>query len=140
MKSTNRFDARGNEIFIGDKVTRAWAWFNYRNKSRTAYRVHTITEQKAFMGGDGIMREDEPGTIYCTGMCVNRWTGPELIKLLPQHMEMLNQIEEEKDYFINDEGKPQKVTDRERFDMSDENWTEYVKEMERIERKFMWGK
>lgn len=77
MKTTGLFDKHRQELFVGDRVIKAWKWaIQPAGNSLCFYKVHTI------------IREEEspsPNTLivnYYLGNSRNRWSGEEVEKVI----------------------------------------------------------
>ena len=107
MKSTGKFDIKGREIFVGDKVLHPWVWFWWEGQLRTGFKLHTITAKESSK------EESYQDSIFCLGDCYNLWKGETVEKLSYEQVETFG-IKEEVLFFFN-EGKVIEITDRHIF-------------------------
>lgn len=137
MRSTNKFDKKGQEIFEGDKVLMQWNWFNWKDKFRTGYQIHTITVRPAHMMANNEMHDDGGGIIFCLGQCYNFWEGKEVQKLTPEDIVRINQPEDST-FFFEDDGIAVKFTDQHLLQMFDEEWKIELERRRVSEFNNMW--
>jgi hypothetical protein len=132
MRTTGKFDSKGQEIFEGDKVIYAWGWFNWKGKLRTRYEIHTITVRKAPLMANGSKHDDGRGEIFCLGKAYNFWKGKEVQKVTKEFIKEIG-MEEDSSFFFDDEDKAIKFTDQHFMGLSDEDWE---KELEKREKEY----
>lgn len=125
MKSTNKFDCNGKEVFVGDKILHAWAWFQWEGEMKTAFQIHTIKERKAHMMANGEMHDDGGGVIYCMGNCSNFWKGKDVEKITLKTKKRIG-IEEDTMFFFNKDGNPVRYTDQHLLGMNDEEFEKHL--------------
>ena len=58
MKTTGKFDKKGNEIVERDRVMKAWGWFQWKKSTKTNYQIHTSKVKKAHKMANGKMHDD----------------------------------------------------------------------------------
>lgn len=121
MRSINKFDVKGQEIFEGDKVLKSWQWFTWKGKFRTGYQIHTITVRPAHMMANNEMHDDGGGVIFCLGIYYNFWDGVEVRKLTAEEVAEINQPDD-CTFFFEDDGTTVRLTDQHLLQMSDEDW------------------
>jgi len=102
MKTTNKFDRDGNEIFVGDKVMKQWGWFKHNGDVKTHFQIHTIVEKDAHMMGNGQMHDDGDGKIFCLGRTYNFWNGNEVKKLTDDEVAKIG-MPDDTDFFFDDD-------------------------------------
>ena len=104
MESTGKFDTNNQEIFVGDKVLKAWWHFEHKGETKACFQIHTIIKEKAYLMGDGNMRNDKDGNVFRLGKCANTWKGKEVKKLTKEEIERIG-IEEDVYFFFDEEKK-----------------------------------
>ncbi|MBP7189640.1 MAG: hypothetical protein KA998_00120 [Rickettsiaceae bacterium] len=104
MESTGKFDINNQEIFVGDKVLKAWGFFEEKGKMKPYFKIHTIIKEQAYLMGDGNMRNDIAGNIFILGKTYNTWKGKDVKKLTKEEMDIIG-MEEEVRFFFNEEKK-----------------------------------
>ena len=125
MRTTGKFDSKGEEIFEGDKVIHGWGVFRWGGEGKSYYQIHTITVRDAHMMGNGEMHDDGGGIIFCLGKSYNFWKGEEVQKLSEKDLAEINMPDDT--YFFFDENKKAiRFTDQHFMGLSDEDWQKYL--------------
>jgi hypothetical protein len=138
MRTTGKFDCKEQEIFEGDKVIHAWGWFNWNGKMRTRYQIHTITVRDAHLMNNGEMHDDGGGKIFCLGKEYNFWKCKEVQKLTDEEVKEIG-IDDDRDFFLDDENKAIKFTDQHFMGLSDEDWQKEIDRRNKAEYDFFFG-
>ncbi len=120
-RTTGKFDRRGDEIFEGDKVIKSWGWFNWNNEMQTRFQIHTITVRDAHKMANGQMHDDGGGIIFCVGKAYNFWEGKEVLKLTEEDVSKIG-IDDDVDFFLDENEKGIRFTDQHFMGLSDEEW------------------
>ena len=136
MRSTNRHDKKGQEVFVGDKVLFYWGWFPWKGQPKGRMRLHTITEGKPFWSGDGTYHEHEPGVLFCMDACVNDWVG-KCLKVTDEYIQQYN-IPEGVDFF-EDGGVAVPITgDVNVYGLSDEEFEKWKDDLNKKQAAILW--
>jgi hypothetical protein len=131
-------DRKGQEVFVGDKVLFYWGWFPWKGTAKGRIRMHTITEGKPFLTGDGAWHEHEPGVYFCMDSCVNDWAG-KCMKVDEEYIAKYG-IPEGIDFF-EDEGVAIPITDDVNvYGLSDEEFKKWKEDLNRQQLHLLWGK
>jgi hypothetical protein len=95
MKSTNKFDKFGKEIFEGDRALYSWS-----NGIGPIYAIHIIRKEIEKDHYDDDDNEGYKVIRFYLGNCYNRWRGKEVIKLSEEELAFFN-IKEEVRFYLN---------------------------------------
>lgn len=142
MRSTNKFDKKGLEIFEGDKVLMAWSWFPYKGEQMIGYQIHTVVVKPAHAMAFGQMHDDGGGIIFCLGETYNFWEGKDVRKLTEQDVIQFG-VPEDTCFFIY-QGKTILYTDQHLLQMDDAQWEQELKRRKELfyqfEENLFYGK
>ncbi len=139
MKTTGKFDCKGEEIFEGDKVIHAWGWFRWEGELKTTYRIHTITVKPAHMMANGQMHDDGGGIIFNLGTAYNFWKGEEVSKITPEQAAEIG-MKDDQEYFLDKDGKAVRCTDQHLMGLNDEDWQKELTKRREWERNLFFNK
>lgn len=135
--TTGKFDCEGNEIFVGDKVIKAWGWFTHKGEILTYTQIHTITVRDAHRMGNGEMHDDGGGKIFCLGTAYNFWKGKEVKKLTENEVHAIGMPEDAT--FFWDGEKYVRFTDQHLMQLSDEDWQKELEKRRKREYEIFFG-
>jgi hypothetical protein len=137
MRTTNKFDSEGKEIFEGDRVLYAWGYFSWKGKPRVRYQIHTIKVKKAYLQLNGQMRDDGNGVVFLLGETYNNWCGEEVVKLTNKEVIKIG-IEDDTDFFF-DKNKAIIFTDQHFMGLSNSDWQKELERRRKLGANFLFG-
>jgi hypothetical protein len=135
MRTTDRFDCNGQEVFEGSRVIKWWGSFRYKGEMKDFLRVHTITVREKPTHGE----KGHYGIVFCLGRSWNLWRGPDVKILTPSDTAILASIPEDTDFFFDEENQPIVLTGKIRSGLTNEQWNKIEEEEKERTRKIMYN-
>ena len=130
-RDTGIKDARGNKIYVGDRVMKAWGGSSCNGKSYTFLRWFTITEVRH----QNVIR-------FNLGKIYNSWEGHEVGILKEDMIQWLidNNMPEGENFCLTHEGKPYRPSMAQSMGITEEEAKDLQDDFDNKTVQSLWGR